>query len=129
MIQLRVLTGKMAGTVWVARHFPVQIGRAAGAHLRLEEDGVFERHLRLDFRPRAGYSLSVLGDALASVNSEPVREATLRNGDVIDVGSARLQFWLADARQSGLRLGEWMSWALVLLVSAGQVALIYWLLR
>ncbi len=129
MIQLRVLTGKMAGTAWVARHFPVRIGRAPDAHLRLEESGVFDRHLRLEFKPREGYQVSVEGEALAAINGQPLHTTMLRNGDLIELGSAKLQFWLADTRQSGLKLSEWFTWALVLLISAAQVALIYWLIR
>jgi len=40
-----------------------------------------------------------------------------------------LQFWLAAARQRGLRLRELFVWTLVIAVTAGQFALIYWLIR
>ena len=40
-----------------------------------------------------------------------------------------MQFWLAAARQRGLRSRELFVWALIAAVTAGQIALIYWLLR
>ncbi len=129
MVQFKILTGKLAGTVKVTRRFPVQIGRAADADLRLEEPGVWERHVAIRFKPREGYNLEVQGQALASINGHPVQEAMLRNGDLIELGAAKLQFWLADTRQRGLRLGEWFAWALIVVVSVAQVALVYLLLR
>ena len=51
MVQLKILSGKKAGTAWVARRFPVRIGRSAGADLQLEESGVWDEHLQLDFKP------------------------------------------------------------------------------
>lgn len=129
MVQFRILSGKMAGTAWVARHFPVQIGRAPEADLRLEENGVWDRHLKLEFKPREGFALSVEGQALASVNGQGVQTVLLRNGDVIELGSAKLQFWLADTKQRRLRVSEWATWALITSITLGQVALIYWLVR
>jgi hypothetical protein len=53
----------------------------------------------------------------------------LRNGDSIDIGSLKLQFWLSDTRQFGLRFREGLTWAALGFISLGQVGLIYWLLR
>ena len=129
MIQLRVLSGKKAGTVWVARRFPVRIGRAATAHLQSEEDGVWDQHLQLDFSPEQGIILSGRPNALATVNGQPVQQAVLRNGDAIGVGSLKLQFWLSETRQVGLRFREWLTWGAIAAISLGQVGLIYWLLH
>ena len=76
-----------------------------------------------------GFNLAVAPSALVAVNGEPFQNQTLRNGDIITIGSAKLQFWLAAARQRGLRLREFFVWALIVAVTAGQFALIYWLLR
>lgn len=128
MVQLRILSGKQAGATWVARRFPVRIGREAGAHLRLDDAGVWDRHLVLEFQPEEGVVLSTQAGALASVNHQPVSRAVLRNGDTIDLGGARLQFWLSDTTQRGLRFREWLTWAGIAAVTLTQVALIYWLI-
>ncbi len=129
MVQLNILSGKKAGTQAAARRFPFRIGRAAGNELQLEDDGVWDRHLALDFTRQNGFTLSTAPNALATVNGEPVQTATLRNGDVIALGSARLQFWLAAARQRSLRLREAFVWVLLIAVTLVQFALIYWLIR
>ncbi len=129
MIQLTVLSGKKAGRQTVARRFPFRVGRAAGNELQLDDDGVWDRHLTLEFQREAGFTLTTAPDALAAVNRRPVQTAVLRNGDLITLGSVQLQFWLGDARQRGLRAGEFFVWALVVGVTCAQFALIYWLIR
>ena len=54
MIQFSILSGKKAGTSWVARRFPVRIGRAAVSDLQIEEEGVWDQHLQVDFIPADG---------------------------------------------------------------------------
>ena len=118
----------MAGTVWVARHFPVQIGRAPEADFRLEENGVWDRHLKLEFKP--GKALHFRrGPGAGRCQWARCQTGLLRNGDVIELGSAKLQFWLADTKQRRLRVSEWATWALITSITLGQVALIYWLVR
>jgi pSer/pThr/pTyr-binding forkhead associated (FHA) protein len=129
MIQLKVLSGKKAGTSWVARRFPVRIGRSATSDLQLAEDGVWDEHLQLDFNRAEGIVLSAQPSALASVNGQPVHQVVLRNGDAIEIGSLRMQFWLSETRQGGLRFREGLTWAGIAAVSLGQVWLIYWLLH
>ena len=129
MVQLKVLSGKKAGTIWEARRFPVRIGRSAGADLRLEEAGVWDDHLQLSFDPAEGIVLSAQPDAPAFVNGEPVSQAVLRNGDAIEIGSLKMQFWLSETRQTGLRFREGLTWASIAAICLGQVGLIYWLLH
>ena len=129
MIQFNILSGKKAGAQSAARHFPFRIGRAPENELQLDDDGIWDQHLTLEFNRRKGFTLATAPNALAAVNGEPVQTATLHNGDVITVGSAKLQFWMAAARQRGLRLREAFVWMLLAAVTAGQFALIYWLLR
>lgn len=129
MIQFNVLSGKMAGTQTVARRFPFRVGREAGADLRLPDAGVWDQHFRLDFKPAEGLVLTAQGEALVTVNDQPVRETLLRNGDRLGVGSARLQFWLAETRQRGLRLREAFAWASIVFVTLAQLALLHLLLR
>ena len=129
MVQLKVLSGKKAGTNWVARRFPVRIGRSGTADLPLEEDGVWDEHLQLNFKAAEGIVLSAQPNALVAVNGQPVRQTVLRNGDTIEVGSLRMQFWLSETRQAGLRFREGLTWAGIAAISLGQVGLIYWLLH
>jgi predicted component of type VI protein secretion system len=129
MVQFRILSGPQAGTQWVARRFPVRVGRADANDLQLEEDGVWDRHFEVDFDRADGFVLKAQPNAIVSVNQQPVQTTRLRNGDSIEIGSVRLQFWLGEVRQRGLRPREWFVWALIATVSLGEVALVYWLLR
>ena len=128
MIQLHVLSGKKAGSQTVVRHFPFRVGRAPGSHLQLDDDGVWDQHLALEFQS-GGFGLAVAPNALVAVNGMPFQNQPLRNGDIITIGSAKLQFWLAAARQRGLRPRELFVWTLIAAVTAAQFVLIYWLLK
>jgi predicted component of type VI protein secretion system len=125
MVQLKIVSGQTAGTHWVARHFPVRIGRASTCDLRLEEAGVWDEHVKLNFTQGEGFLLNAHTDALVAVNGQTVRTARLRNGDMISLGSVQLQFWLGDAPLRGYRLREWFVWSLVAAVVAAQVFLVY----
>ena len=129
MVQLLLLSGKQAGTPWVARRFPVRIGRSPSSDLQLEEPGVWDDHLELNLDPAQGVMLTARPESPVTVNRQAVQAARLRNGDSIEVGSVRLQFWLAETRQRGLRIREWFVWSLVAAISFGEVALVYWLLK
>ena len=129
MVQFNILSGKKAGAQSAARRFPFRIGRAPGNELQLDDDGIWDQHLTLEFNPQKGFTLATAPNALAAVNGEPVKGAILHSGDIITVGSAKLQFWMAAARQRGLYLREAFVWMLLAAVTAGQFALIYWILR
>ena len=129
MIQLNILSGKMAGRQMVARRFPFYIGRAAGNELQLDDDGIWDQHLVLEFLPGEGFRFAATANALASVNGQSVQTAVLRNGDLITLGSVKFQFWLAAARQRGLRVREFFVWSLMVAVTLAEFALIYWLIR
>ena len=116
MVQLQILSGKQAGTRWMARRFPVRVGRVAANDLRLEEDGVWDQHCVLNFDPAEGFILTAQPDALLTINQEPARSARLRNGDCIELGSARLQFWLNETPQYGQRWREGFVWTLVVAI-------------
>ena len=73
--------------------------------------------------------LATAPNALTTVNGAPIQIAALRNGDLITLGSVKLQFWLAAARQRSLRLPEAFVWTLLAAVTAAQFALICWLIR
>ena len=127
IVQLKILSGKKAGSTWVARRFPVRVGRATECDLQLEEPGVWNRHFQILLNTGAGFVLETEPEALVTTNGQPAQRAALRNGDVIEIGALKLQFWLGEARRRGLRSKEWLVWATLLAVSLGQIALAYWL--
>jgi pSer/pThr/pTyr-binding forkhead associated (FHA) protein len=127
VVQLDILSGKQAGTQWVARRFPFHLGRSPQAALVLEEPGVWDRHAEFALRPDEGVVVSAATDASILVNGQPVRQAILRNGDLIEAGSVKLRFGLAPTRQRSLRLREAMTWLGLAALCLGQIALIYWL--
>ena len=129
MIQLRILSGKMAGDIQVVRRFPFRIGRAADNDLVLDDAGVWDAHLSLDFNKSDGFILKTEEQAFAAINDQPQKEARLRNGDIISFGSAKIQFWLAPPRQSNLRIRELAVWFLIVAVTVFQFFLIYRLLK
>ena len=129
MIQLKILSGKMAGTTFVARHFPVRIGRAAAADLRLEEPGVWDEHLQIILAGKEGFLVETHADAITTVNGQPVQQLALRNGDLIEIGALKIQFWLGEAAQRGLKIREALVWAIIAAVTVTQIALIYWLIQ
>ena len=119
MVQLRVLNGSRAGSAQTAVQFPCTIGRASGDHLQLVEAGVWERHLQLDLQIPDGFRVRRLGEGRASVNGVEFDDLALRNGDVIELGAVKVQFWLGEVRQSSNHARETLVWlglaALVLL--------------
>jgi len=130
MVQFKVLSGKTAGSTSVARRFPFRVGRASGVDLMLEEPGVWDDHFHVEFEAGNGFVACPQGDALMTINGKAAREKRLLcNGDSIEIGGARLQFWLGETRQYGMRLREWLVWSGIAVVTLAQVALIYRLLR
>ena len=108
MIQLRILSGKMAGDTQVVRRFPFNIGRAAGNDLILDEPGVWDRHLTLGFEKGEGFTLQTAPETFAAINEESKTSARLRNGDIISVGVDKRSINL-EVRESEIarRLAEW----------------------
>ena len=127
MVQLNILSGSQAGGAHAARRFPISIGRAATADLRLQDTGVWDQHLQLTFTP-TGFRLKLCEGALATLNSEPFTEAPLRNGDLIVLGSVALQFWLAGVEQRNFAAREELTWLAFAGLVAVQLLLIGWLL-
>ena len=129
MIQFNILSGKKAGAQSAARRFPFRVGRTPDNELQLDDHGVWDRHLTLAFDRQQGFTLATAPNALTAVNGEPVQNATLHSGDIVTVGSVKLQFWIAAARQRSLRAREAFVWGMLAVVTAGQFVLIYQLLR
>lgn len=125
MIHLTVVAGPGAGRRCVARRFPFSVGRAPGVHLSIEGDGVWDHHFDIHFQRRDGFHLQVRPGALVSVNGERVEQTRLRNGDLLEVGSVKLRFWLAPAVQRSVRLRETLTWIAWAGLFALQLGLLY----
>jgi predicted component of type VI protein secretion system len=128
MVQFKILSGKKAGSSWETRRFPVRIGRSAGCDLQVEEAGVWDDHLKVSLDPGEGFITETHANALASINGQPIQRAALRNGDTLEIGSVKLQFWLSEARQRGQGFRETFVWSMISLVCLAQIVLVYWLL-
>ena len=128
MIQLHILSGRQAGGEIVVRHFPFLIGRG-GAHLPLEDAGVWDRHLQIDFTRGAGFTFTAQSEAGVIVNGTAAAAGLLRNGDLLELGAARLRVWLTRTRQPSLRWRESLIWASLVILLAAQATLVWWLLR
>jgi hypothetical protein len=129
VVELKILNGKKAGTQWVARRFPVQIGRSPTCELCLQEDGIWERHLEIHLQSPMGFVLSASPEALVALNGQLLKQAVLRSGDIIELGPVLIRFGLSATQQRGLRLREFLTWFALGLLCLGQIALIYWLLE
>lgn len=129
MLRLTILSGSRAGTLFDSAVFPVVIGRNADASLRLDDAGVWDRHLEISLQQPEGFVLSVNPAALATVNGEPARQQRLRNGDLINIGPAKIRFSLGGTRQINLRPRELATWFALALLCGVQLALVYRFLR
>jgi pSer/pThr/pTyr-binding forkhead associated (FHA) protein len=127
MVELHVLTGRQAGGVLSADTFPCLLGRAPAAHLRLDDPGVWDRHLEIELLPGEGFHARLQPPALATLNGAPLADAPLRNGDELELGSVRLRFWLRPARQQTFVVREVLTWLGLALLCLVQAALILWL--
>ncbi len=129
MIQLRILSGQLAGETIFVRQFPFGIGRSAQDDLRLEDDGVWENHLNIKFNKREGFILKSAPEAFCAVNDEPQNSVRLRNGDLLSFGSVKIQFWLAPAKLRSLKLRELFVWLLLLGLTVAQLIVVAKLCR
>ena len=80
MVQLRILSGKMAGDVHLVRRFPFHIGRAAGNELTLEGEGIWEE--KKEQEAKKGEQTKQFKDLLEFVSEtlkDRVKEVRLSN--------------------------------------------------
>ncbi len=128
MVDLQILSGMRAGSNFRGAKFPIRVGRAEGLDLSVDESGVWPKHFQIIWQSQ-GLMLEAEPDALVSVNDVAVRQAALRNGDIITLGSLKLRFNLSAVRQSSIALREWLTWIGLGALCLGQVTLVYLLLR
>lgn len=127
MFELRILEGIQAGGRWSARQFPVRIGRKPECDLVLEDLGVWDEHAEIGYDAASGFYMVPLSEGAVIVNQHPMESAVLKNGDTLTLGAAVVQFWLPSAGQKQFQALEWALWLGLLLLCAGELALIYWL--
>lgn len=129
MIQFKISDGQLAGVVHDVRQFPFRVGRSPQSDLQLEEPGVWDDHLVVEFDPSQGFMLSTQGQAITSVNGCPVQSVRLHNGDGIEVGSLKMSFWIGATKQSSQRVFEWFVWMVLVLVTVAELGLLFWLAK
>jgi predicted component of type VI protein secretion system len=123
VIQLHVLNGAAAGQRFEAEKFPITVGRNADCSVVLNDAGVFDRHFQIQFSPD-GYTLQASPHAVVAVNGARAETTLLRNGDLINAGYPKIQFWLGALQQRGLKLREAFTWLMIVCVVASQVYLV-----
>jgi serine/threonine-protein kinase len=91
---LEVIDGPHGGTRFeFDRHEAFVVGRSRSVHLSLPEDRSLSRHhFLLEFNPPHAYLRDLGSRNGTSVNGEPVKEAFLKDGDIIRGGRTRLRF-------------------------------------
>jgi pSer/pThr/pTyr-binding forkhead associated (FHA) protein len=124
MIELVGLTDPVRGRRYTIRRLPAFLGRNPDSDVALEAPGVWDRHLRFDWDRAQGILVSSLGAAGLWVNDQPVREARLRNGDILTVGGVRLRFQLSPTSVRPRLVSSAVAW----LVVFGVMALELWLM-
>lgn len=129
MVQLKILSGKKAGTEMVARHFPFHVGRASACELSLDEPGVWERHFQINLNAAEGFVLVSDANTSVVIEGKPTQRTSLRSGDIIEIGLAKILFVLSPTRQKSLVLREWLTWIALAGLCLGQIAVIYKLIR
>src|SRR5262249_31091162 len=72
---------------------PVRVGRDAGCDLRIDHPAVSSAHLQIEPLPGGGHKLVDLNSGLPTrVNGLVVKRVSLKPGDVVEIGPARLVY-------------------------------------
>jgi|YNPNPStandDraft_1061719.scaffolds.fasta_scaffold03232_7 predicted component of type VI protein secretion system len=129
MVLLEVLSGPTIKKAFAASKFPFLIGRSPESDLRLEAEGVWPEHARVEFDRSEGFTVAAAPDALLIVNGTQIQRTRLRKGDVLEIGAVKLRFEFAPVSQRGLRLRELSCWLLIAVLFLAQMSVMYWLAR
>lgn len=104
--------------------FPFHIGRRSESDFSTEDAGLWEKHAVIELDPETGFLVKASSEASVLVNGSPIRSAHLRNGDHVCLGVLEFTCWLSPPRQRPLLVGEGVTWAIIVAVLVGQIALI-----
>lgn len=125
---LIIRSGRAVNHFVEVNEFPVTIGRAANAKLRLDDSGIWEQHAKLTLHLGKGILLQPLSEGTVAINDQAITGITaLRNGDIFQMGSVKCQFQLGPSAPRTLAWREGLVWLMLSGVLAIQFALIYWL--
>jgi predicted component of type VI protein secretion system len=128
MVQLNILSGEYQHQFVNSNTFPLHIGRGENCHLQLVDKGVWENHLELNLNMEHHFTIRTTSDATAMVNGKPLEGIQpLHNGDLIEIGMVKIQFWLGSVQQKNLGIREAAAWALLLSVTIAEIYLLFWL--
>ena len=98
MVQLKILSGRKAGTEVVARHFPFQVGRATDCDLALDEPGIWEKHFQINLDSSDAFVMVAAPNTFVIIDGNRVQQGALRSGETIEIGSAKILFGLSPTR-------------------------------
>ena len=119
----------MIGEQIEAHRFPFTLGQARDCNHLIEAKGVWPHHLTLEDAGEKGIVARHQPEATLLVNGAAVAKGVrLQNGDYIELGAAKLRFWLAPLGQAGQRAIETMIWIALGILVFGQAGLLAWLL-
>ncbi len=121
MIELIEIGDRKSGRRFQSDAAPIRLGRRAGLDIVLPDPGVFDLHAEIGMDAEGWYTLRSTGPAIVSVNDHPVQQHRLRNGDVMSLGSAKLQFSIRTAPQKSMRRYEYAVWILFAAVLGGAL--------
>ena len=128
MVQLNILSGEYQQQFVKSNTFPIRIGRGENCQLQLVDTGIWENHLELNLNEKHHFTIRTASDATAMVNGKPLKGVQLlRNGDLIEIGLVKIQFWLGTVQQKNLGIREAAVWALLLAVTMAEIYLLFWL--
>ena len=128
MVQLNILSGEYKQQFVKSNTFPIRIGRGENCQLQLVDTGIWENHLELNLNEEQHFTIRTASDATAMVNGKPLKGVQLlRNGDLIEIGLVKIQFWLGTVQQKNLGIREAAVWALLLAVTMAEIYLLFWL--
>jgi len=128
MVQLNILSGEYQQQFVESNIFPMRIGRGKDCHLQLGDTGVWEHHLELNLNEEHHFTIRTAPDATAMVNGQPLEGVQpLHNGDLIEIGMVKIQFWLGSVQQKNLGIREAAAWTLLLVVILAEIYLLFWL--
>lgn len=129
MVQLKILSGKKAGTEMVARRFPFNVGRAISCELCMDDPGVWDKHFEIKLGPTNDFVLVSDPKTSVFIEGKPFQQTTLRSGEIIEIGLAKILFGLSPTRQKSLTLREWLTWIALAGLCIIQIVIIYQLIR
>ena len=121
-------TGRDARAVPLST-FPVVVGRAPDAGVRVEGPGIWDRHLTLDLARGEGLVATAGEGALASIDGQPLARRLLRNGDEVRVGDATVRLLMAAPERRSQVLWGFLAGLLVAAALLIQAALLWELAR